>query len=153
MQIPLAEKLFPEIRREFERITLVRDVRLAYFNNTAITSTRLNKLKWIETKTRNIGGGGILVRIPANLTSDYYMILHLGFKDIDVPELIVGQIRHCLADEENRFNAGVEFVVRESFGQKLPRQLIRNLPEDLLAFNRRNRIVLADYLEKYFKND
>jgi c-di-GMP-binding flagellar brake protein YcgR len=147
LQIPLASKLIPEINREFERITLTTDIRLAYFNNTAISTTRLNKLRWIETNTVNISGGGMLVQIPANLDSDFYMILHLGLLNLDIPRLLVGQVRHSHLNDENKFNIGVEFIIRETFKKTLPRGLIRNLPQDLFSFDNRGRLAIAAFVK------
>ncbi|MFH2036172.1 MAG: PilZ domain-containing protein [Candidatus Zixiibacteriota bacterium] len=134
MYIPISQQLIPKIFRAFERYSLMLDVRLAYFNNTGISTTRLNRLKWLETKTKNISGGGIMVNLPVDLTKDFFMILHLGWDHPDVPKLLLGQVRHS-HQAGNKFDVGIEFVIKETYRNNLPVSLIRNLPEKLFEFS------------------
>jgi len=123
-------------------------VKLAYFNDTSISSTRLNRLRWIETRTVNISGGGVLVELPANLTEEYYMILNLTLSEVDFPHLILGQVRHCNSSPNNRYNVGVEFVINETYKNSLPRTLIRNLPTDLFSLRLIDRQNVDAFINK-----
>jgi len=135
LQIPVAKHIYPEVNRKYARINVDKDVRLTYFDGTSISSARLNKLKWIETRTIDICGGGILVETPMELPDNYYMILHLGLDGIELPHLLIGRIRHSRQYTENSFCTGVEFVIKEHCRDKLPRSLMRNLPPKLFEFN------------------
>lgn len=146
LHIPLPQNIFPETNRAFKRISLMKDIRLAYFNNSHISSTRLNKLKWIETKTANIGGGGVLVQVPSDLTEEFYMIIHLGFENLSIPKLLLGNVRHSQHDPGNQFFVGVEFIINENYKFKLPHTLIRNLPVQLFEFNDPAREKLARFV-------
>nr|MBN2278315.1 PilZ domain-containing protein [candidate division Zixibacteria bacterium] len=153
MQIPVAARIYPEINRKYPRIPIDQNVRLTYFDGASISSARLNKLKWIETKTIDIGGGGILVETPMGLPDDYFMILHLGLQGIELPQLLVGRIRHSRQQGENGFYAGVEFVVKETCRDILPQSLIRNLPPKLFEFNHQKRDDLSIFLVGKYRNN
>jgi c-di-GMP-binding flagellar brake protein YcgR len=151
IQIPIAGDIFPETRRRFVRIQLGLDVRLTYFDDTGISSTRLSRLRWFKTRTVNIGGGGMLVELPVNITDEYFMILHLELDEIDIPVLMLGDVRHC-RPKDNYYYSGVEFVVKENYRERLPKVLIRNLPPKIFTFDRIQRENLAAHLaEKYGK--
>ncbi|SYZ74251.1 hypothetical protein TRIP_C60521 [Candidatus Zixiibacteriota bacterium] len=152
LQIPIAGEVCPELQRQFLRLRMEHDVRLTFFDETNIGHVRLNKLKWLETSTVNIGGGGMLVRIPTFIGSEGYMALHLGLNEIELPTLLVGRIRHRQHPENTHNQVGVEFIIRESCAEKLPRNLIRNLPLKMFDFDKAGRMTLAEYLtEKYNK--
>jgi len=123
-----------------------KDVRLAYFDNASISSARLNKLKWLETKTVNISGGGMLVEIPANLSAEFYMIFHLVLAGFELPSLLLGRICHCNLGKNNRYQTGVEFITREICRQKLPQVLVRNLPAKLFTYDCDNQKRLDSFL-------
>jgi len=147
LQIPIVTNFVPELNREFPRIPLNISVRLACFNNLFISTGRLNKLKWIETMTHNISGGGILVQVPSELTNDFYMIINLELEKQAVPKLILGRVRHCYSSDDNKFAAGVQFITRENHRQLLPKELVRNLPTDLFKLSDQHRQRLAALLE------
>ena len=153
LQIPLAESIFPVINREFTRVEVEKEVKLACFDSANITVVRLNRLRWIETRTINISAGGILVEMPINISEDYYMIVHLGFSEASIPELIVGRVRHCRPGRNNHFNAGVEFVVKENYQRILPKSMIRNLPVGLFDFDESSRLNLNEFLLENYKQN
>jgi len=149
IQIPLTGDIIPEVNRRFIRVELELDVRLTFFDNNGITSSRLNKLRWFKTKTVNVSGGGMLIEIPVSLSNEYFMILHLGLEKFDMPVLMIGDIRHSRAINNNYYT-GVEFIIRENHKKRLPKTLVRNLPDKLLTFNREKRENLNVFLtEKY----
>jgi hypothetical protein len=152
LQIPIAGEVCPELQRQFLRLDLEHQVRLTFFDETNIGFIRLNKLKWLETSTINIGGGGMLVKIPTFIGPEGFVVLHLGLSEIDLPGLLVGRIRHRQRHEDNLNRVGVEFVIRENCAEKLPKNLIRNLPLKMFDFDETGRSVLTEYLiEKYNK--
>jgi c-di-GMP-binding flagellar brake protein YcgR len=146
IQIPIADVIVPIIVREYERINMVKDVRLTYFDSASISSARLNKLKWLETNTKNLSGGGMLVEIPASLSNDYYMILHLGLDNFEIPKLLLGKICHSNQGDNNHYHTGVEFITREACREKLSKALLRNLPPTLFIFDRKMRRELASFI-------
>jgi c-di-GMP-binding flagellar brake protein YcgR len=149
IQIPIAGDIFQETRRRFDRIQLGVDVRLTFFDDSGISSTRLSKLRWFKTRTVNIGGGGVLVEIPVNLTEEYFIILHLEIEGFDIPVLMLGDVRHCRA-KDNNYYSGLEFIVKENYRERLPKVLVRNLPPKIFAFDIAQREKLAAFLTGKF---
>jgi len=153
LQIPLADSIFPVINREFQRVDMEKEVKLACFEAANISQVRLNRLRWFKTKTINISAGGLLVELPVNLSGDYYMIVHLGLSNVPIPDLIVGRVCHCRPGRESYFNAGIEFIVKEKHLEALPRSLIRNLPDKLFDFSEKSRDELNGFLIEKFTNN
>ncbi|MCX6827516.1 MAG: hypothetical protein NTV06_09695 [candidate division Zixibacteria bacterium] len=138
------------MRRQFVRFGLSKNVRLTFFDDVNIGFIRLSKLKWLETNTIDIGGGGMLVKVPVFVSEDDYVVLNLGIEGFSMPKLLVGRIRHKQRDEENRTNIGIEFIVREGNSLLLPKSLVQNLPPQLFDFDEHKRKELAHFLgEKY----
>ncbi|UCD17624.1 MAG: PilZ domain-containing protein [Candidatus Zixiibacteriota bacterium] len=146
MQIPISAEIFPETRRKFRRVDLISDVQLTVFDEHHIGAARLNRLKWLETKTINISGGGMLVTLPLNIISDHYLICHLRLDNFELPKLLVGRTRHAYMTGGRKNRVGVEFIVREDRADKLPKSIIKNLPVKLFDFNREIRCKLAEFL-------
>ena len=138
LQIPIGEEIYPQGRRKFGRVELVSDVQLTLFDEQSIGAVRLNRLKWLETKTINVSGGGMLVTLPLQIVSDHYLLLHLRLEDVELPKLLVGRTRHVIVTEKYKSQVGVEFIVRED--------RIRHLPVKLFDFNSETRDVLDEYL-------
>jgi len=151
--IPIAPEISPMMRRRFIRFETSQDVRLTFFDNSNILTSRLNKLKWLETSTLNVSGGGMLVEMPMYLNDDIYVVTNLTFNDLTMPELLVGRVRHCRQKEPKCNLVGVEFVIREKFRELMPRSLTRTLPSGLFVFDDGTRAELARYLaEKHRMN-
>jgi len=151
IQIPIAGTIIPEARRQFVRHPVELDVRLAFFDDSGISSARLSKLRWFKTRTKNVGGGGILVELPVNLTKEFFMILHLEMEEFEMPILLLGDVRHSGA-KNNSYYSGVEFIIKENYRERLPKVLVRNLPPKVFDFGSNHRQNLAAFLtEKYGK--
>lgn len=146
MVIPIAQEVLPRNARRFERYCFENEVQLALFYEHNISAARLNKLKWLKTSTTNISGGGMLVIIPGIITGDCYMILHLPLGGIDLPKLMVGRTRYFLPGQAGKNQVGVEFIIREDRQTKLPRTIIRNLPEKLFEYDEGHRQKLSRHL-------
>jgi len=153
IQVPIASDVKPLVRRQFVRFDLEKDIRLTYFDIRYIKTARLNKMKWMEISTANIGGGGLLAVMPAALEDDNYLIMNLGFEDLNIPHLLMGRVCHCRRDDNKKYLVGVEFIVKEYHKDNLPSSLLRNLPGSIFVFDDEARKKLACYLaEKYGNN-
>jgi hypothetical protein len=151
-QIPVGADVKPQVRRRFVRFDTIRNVRLTFFDDTNIGYVRLSRLKWVETDTINLSGGGMLVWMPLSLCRDDYMIMNLGIEEIPVPQLLVGKIRHRQRHDDRQDKVGVEFITRENCNDKLPQNLIRNLPFKLFDFDDRTSSELSDFLSENNQN-
>ncbi len=146
LQVPIAPDVTPQIKREFVRLEIPCDIRLAFCDETGIGVLQLSKLRWVKTNAINIGGGGILTEVPLFFSKDDYMILHLELEEMIVPQLMVGRIRHKQKGERNESHVGVEFIVREQCTERLPNTLLKNLPLKLFDFDEKMRSDLSAFL-------
>ena len=152
VQIPIAEEVSPRVRRRYIRFPIARTVKLTFFDDTNVGYFRLSKLKWMETSTMNVSGGGALVKIPVYLSRDDYMVINIDMEEINMPSLLVARVRHKRRGDNNSSLVGVEFMVKEDCPHKLPRNLIKNLPAKLFDFDDRMRLELASILTEKFKD-
>ena len=150
--IPIAGEIVPKNARQFARYCLESEVQLALFDEHNISAARLNKLKWLKTNTTNLSGGGMLVLIPGIITNDCFMILHLPLNGIDLPKLIVGRTRYFLPGQAGKNQVGVEFITKEDRQTKLPKTIIRNLPEKLFEYDAGWRRKLSRHLAILLEN-
>ncbi len=152
IEIPIADDLNPKVRRKFVRYDYGREIKLTYFDMAHIKTARLNKLKWMETGTLNIGGGGMLIEIPTVLTRENYVIFNLGLEEIGLPKLMVGRVRHCQRDGRAGVRAGVEFLIKEELGETVPAFLMKSLSDILIQFDAIKRMELTRYFEEKYRN-
>jgi len=153
VQIPIAGEVTPRVRRRYLRVPLSCAVKLTFFDDTNMGYFRLSKLKWLETATMNISGGGALVKVPVFSSKDDFMVMNIEMEDIAIPSLLVGRVRHKRRNDDNGTLVGVEFMVREDSRDKLPRNLIKNLPLKLFDFDEQMRTELATTLTEKYKNN
>jgi hypothetical protein len=153
LQVPIALDVAPQIKRQFVRLPVSGKVRMTFCDENNIGSARLSKLKWLETETMNIGGGGMLIGAPLFAAKDDYMIFHLEIENAAIPQLMVGRIRHKGRGENNLTRIGVEFIIREHCGEKLPNALLKSLPLKLFDFDERMRANFAVFLAQKYGNN
>jgi len=152
MQIPIASEVIPRLQREFMRLDLDKQVKLAIFDEIHISAARLNRLKWLETRMLNLSGGGMLVAIPGRIENDCYFIIHFKLENFELPNLVIARARHVRSGEGNYSDVGVEFIVREERRDKLPRSIIQNIPDVMFGLDKLKRDDLSEFLLKIHKN-
>ena len=91
--------------------------------------------------------------IPVFLSKDDFMVINIDMEDFAIPSLLVARVRHKQRSDDNGTLVGVEFMVREDCPEKLPRNLIKNLPLKLFDFDDRMRTELASLLTEKYKNN
>jgi c-di-GMP-binding flagellar brake protein YcgR len=152
LQIPIASEVTPQVRRQFVRFPAQKDVHFTLVGDVNISFVRLEKLKWIESHTANLSGGGMLVELPNLFASADYMIFHLDMEEFSLPKLLIGKVRHRHRHDDRQSYAGVEFVTRDDRENSLPAGMIKNLPGKLFSFDRKMRDELATFLNDQYGN-
>jgi hypothetical protein len=150
--IPITGQVSPQVRRQFVRFEVAKDVRLTFFNESTIGSASLSRLKWLATSTANISGGGTLIKLSQSPLVDDFTVLHLALDEFALPRLLVGRIRHRQHGNDNQLHIGIEFIIRENCFEKLPRNLLKSLPLKLFSFDEKTRMELADYLANNYRS-
>jgi len=151
--VPIADSISPIVRRKFVRFDTTKAVRLTYFDERNIKSSRLNKLKWFETEICNISGGGALTFMPSLLADDNFILMNLSLDELIFPPLILGRVCHSHRNRENKIVTGVEFITKENAAGMISSSLFRNLPEVIFQFDNQMVKELVNYLEKNYRNN
>ncbi|MBU0983196.1 MAG: PilZ domain-containing protein [candidate division Zixibacteria bacterium] len=138
----LSQDVAPLAQRRFQRRDLPFAVRLATFPRAGYRHRNLANLRWLQTELVNFSSGGVLVDVPAVLSVDVMLLMNIEAPMLDLPQLLLGQVRHCHPTEDLHFRAGVEFVVRETCRKIFSVDQMRAFPSSLFAYTSRDREVL-----------
>lgn len=149
----LGEKLLPLSRRKFKRFDLNRPVRCAVMSPVDFDSSRLPKLRWLETDSINFSSGGVLICLPKNVTSQSYLLLNIELGEVEFPNLVIGQVRYSYPIDSFRFNVGIEFIVSDVKERHFAPSAIKKLPEAVFQYDAHRRRELNRELSvKMYKN-
>lgn len=135
----LGDAVVPLVRRQYKRASLVRLVRLAVLPVNTFRPDRLSTLRWIESDTLNISGGGVLVDLTSRLERETCVLMNIELSEYNFPSLLCGQVRHCYQGENNHFMIGIEFVVKEEAQKLFSRSIISRLPQVALRYTAARR--------------
>lgn len=144
----LDSKAMPLSQRRFQRVPLIRTVRLATIPIQSMRAHDIARLRWVETGTLNFSSGGLLIELPSGLSKDVLMFLNLELESSGFPRLILGQVRHCFSDDVGKSRAGVEFIIREYREQIRQRVHVTRLPAAVFSYSRADR----DHLNQLLAN-
>ena len=140
--LQMGDEVTPLSQRRFYRAHMTVPVRLAAYPKVVFRPTELSRLRWIQTETVNISSGGSLLEVPTLLQKDVLLMLNLDFKRIALPQLLLGRVRHCFPTEQQAFQVGVEFVVRDDAQRLFGNSRRRQLPPSVFAYTRSDRELL-----------
>ncbi|MBU2532122.1 MAG: PilZ domain-containing protein [Alphaproteobacteria bacterium] len=134
-KIHLGETVVPLLRRRFRRLPLVRTVRLATLPMATFSTKTLAMLRWVETDTVDVSGGGALIKYTSALEYPTYLFMNVACSEADFPSLLLGQVRYSISVETGRWNVGVEFIPRESRRKHFAFATIRQMPAAVFAYD------------------
>jgi len=144
----LDERVTPLSQRRFYRMALVSTVRMATYPLLARGTKDLGKLRWMETKSINISSGGLALEVPSVLDEDVHLLMNVELEDLPLPKMLIGRVRHCWPLDSLHFQAGVEFVTRETACRLFPAATMRRLPASLFAYRGSDREQLNRVITK-----
>ena len=151
-RISLGEKVKPLLRRRFRRIPIACPVRLATLRVQTFTRNSLAHLRWIETESINLSGGGALITLSSVLEPPTYLFVNVGWPELGYPSLILGQVRHSLTIETGRWHVGIQFIPREFRREHLPFTTIRQMPSAVFAFDESEQKNIERTLVSWIEN-
>ncbi|MEW5993427.1 MAG: PilZ domain-containing protein [Candidatus Zixiibacteriota bacterium] len=137
--VVLGKKLVPLTRRNFTRIAYASPVTLAVMSATTFRRNCLNRLRWMETETVNLSGGGVLISFSGCLMHPTYLFVHLDMAEFSFPALLVTQVVYSLPKEDGSFSVGLEFIVREDQLQHFPPATISEFPATVHEYGEQRR--------------
>ncbi len=134
-KIYLGDTVVPLLRRRFRRLPLVRTVRFATLPMTTFSTKTLSMLRWVETDTVDVSGGGALIRFTSALEYPTYLFMNVACSEAGFPSLLLGQVRYSIAVETGRWHVGVEFIPRENRRKHFAFATIRQMPAAVFAYD------------------
>lgn len=138
----VGDKIVPLSRRRFARMVLSRSVKLAVMPVSTFHRKKLATLRWLETVTLDISGGGVLIDFSNYLENPTYLFMNIDLSEFSFPSLVLGQVLYCLPRDTSHFSVGLEFIIRESSGHHFPATTLRQLPRAVLAYGEEDRMEL-----------
>lgn len=145
-RIHLGDRVTPMLRRRFYRVPISCPFRLAAIPVARVSELVLSQLRWMETETVNLSGGGAMISFSSLLESPTYLFVNIDLPDLGFPSLILGQVRHSLVVETGRWNIGVQFLTSELRREHLPFHAFRRMPASALAFDAASQAAIEQKL-------
>ncbi len=149
--IMLKDKITPLTRRKYRRVVLRTPVKSSVMPTMILKPNRLSRLRWIETCAQNFSSGGILLLLPGCLEQGQHLLLNIELKNLDFPALVVGEVKFCYQNDNNRYDTGVEFVVSEEKEKHFDATLLKKLPGVIFEYNAAMRLELEKKLGAWMK--
>ena len=148
-KVQIKNKVVPLLRRKYPRIEIKKPVRLSALPVQSFTKARLAKLRWMETSSINLSGGGALLDMSSFLEDPTYLFIHLEFEDVNFPRLIMGQVKHCHLDSPGHYHVGVEFIPQEQRRNHFSQSIEKQLPEQVFQYDNIQRSLLTKKIQAW----
>jgi len=135
----LDKQAVPLSQRRFERYPCNWQIKLATYPLTGSRPRQLNELRWFETESVNLSGGGALIVLPGFLNEGVMVLVHLASTSISLPSILLGQIRHCYELARSRYLAGIEFITSDIGRSIVPADRRSVFPASVFEFTELER--------------
>lgn len=137
--LKLDKHAVPLSQRRFERFEFHWNIKLATYPLAGSRPRNLTDLRWFETESINLSGGGALIVLPGFLNQGVTVLVNLEAPKISLPTILLGQIRHCYKLADLRFLAGIEFMTEEKGKRIVPADRRSILPASVFEFTSLDR--------------
>ncbi len=152
-RILLGEKVVPLSRRRFARALISRPVKLAAMPVSTFHRSKLARLRWLETVTLDISGGGVLIDFSSCLACPTYLFLHLDLGEFPFPPLMLGQALYSLPRNNGGYYTGLEFIIRENRERHFRPNTLSQLPPVVFKYGKAKRIELNKRIQAWMQNN
>ena len=148
-KVQIKNKVVPLLRRKYPRFEVTKSVRLSALPVQSFTKTRLAKLRWMETTSINLSGGGALLDMSSFLENPTYLFINLDFEEVGFPKLIMGQVKHCHQNNPGHYHVGVEFIPQEQRRNHFSQSVEKQLPEQVFQYDNIQRSLLTKKIQAW----
>jgi len=132
-------------RRLFCRVETMEELSYALIDPSMDWDDYDENLHWKTTATRDISGGGVLMRLEEPIDLEQLMLLRLNLPEIvEFPEIIVGVCRRVF-DQDSLWWAGVEFLVAGRLGRFFSSDETKRLPSAVGQYDSAAQARLVSY--------
>ncbi len=133
-------------RRQFVRIELVKPFAFALLPERVSDDMAFSSLKWNQTKSINVSGGGMLIAAPVPISTGDLLLLKMKFfAEVGLP-LALGAICRRTETVKGDLRAGIEFVRAEHINKFFNEGQRRLLPESAAYFDQTMQNKLVNYV-------
>ncbi len=150
-RILVGERVIPLTRRRFTRVELARPVKLAVIPLSTFNRNKLAHLRWLETMTVDISGGGALIDFSTHLESPTYLFLNIDLRDFSFPSLVLGQVLYSLPQETGHFHVGLKFITKEMKKNHFSLTLIKQFPQTVFEYGEKEQTQLNTKLTAWMQ--
>lgn len=152
-RIIMGDKVMPLSRRRFTRVFLSRLVKLAVIPVSTFNRNKLARLRWLETVTINISGGGALIDFSSCLENPTYLFMNIDLAEFPFPPLMLAQVLYSLPRDNGHFHVGFEFIVREEREKRFSLTTLKQLPQVVFEYGERKRLELDNMITAWMHNN
>ncbi|MCK4633150.1 MAG: PilZ domain-containing protein [candidate division Zixibacteria bacterium] len=142
----LESQMVPLLRRQFNRMAIDSTIRMAVVPTSGFSCIKLEKLRWLETRTLNVSGGGALFTHSSQLGESACLLVNMNVEDIAFPPLMTARVRHTNPNETGSYQVGIEFVVKETFRKSIPSGVVSQVPAAALCYSSNARITINEQI-------
>ena len=152
-RVIIGNKVVPLSRRRFTRVCLSRPVKLAVIPVSTFNRNKLERLRWLETVTVNISGGGVLIDFSSGLEKPSYLFLNIDLAEFPFPPLVLGQVVYSLPRDNDHFHIGLEFIVREARENHFAFTILKEFPQVVFQYGKQERVELNNKITAWTQDN
>jgi c-di-GMP-binding flagellar brake protein YcgR len=143
------ERLYRHQRRGYVRVDIDVVVYYRILNDILLGKTTYEESKEYLASSINLSGSGILINSHKVLSTDDYIALVIRDRSLNLDFPIFGIVRRIIDADNNRLNAGIEFLTAEVLEKQIDSKQLKNLPDTIFNFTERRRQVLVQFIFNY----
>ena len=136
-------------RRRFVRIEMLANVSYARIKPTMDWDDYDERLSWHNTRTVDISGGGVLIKLTKKEEVEHdgelYLLKVDFFRLNEIPEKVVGICRRTFVKNDCAF-AGIEMLTVDQLRDHFSPGQLKKLPVEVTSFDRRAQDRLVNHI-------
>lgn len=138
----LEERVSPVARRQFTRMLLVQEVKLATLPLLSLAPRKLSSLRWVQTESVDFSSGGVRVSVPSSLQRDCTVLITIALQRPQLdsfPKFLLAQVRHSFSNDNRLFQSGMQFFTSDQITRQFPPDRLADLPESIARYRPEDR--------------
>jgi hypothetical protein len=139
----------PTTRRGHGRRPMQAHLGYAPVSDFSLSRGAFANLRWKQSMTIDLSGGGALFQVPFQAPVDSYLLINLEIPTFHGSFFVFGQVRWVgLSETKRRFYlCGVQFILREDLHRHFSDRALSELPAIILSFDKKMQMELDAFLK------
>ncbi len=122
-------------RRQFCRVQTMEKLMYALIDPSMDWDDYDTNLEWINSSTRDLSGGGMMLRLDDVVSTDQLLLLNIElFEHNELPKYVVAICRRVFENEDH-WLAGVEFISNSRLAAYFSAEELKRLPKEATQFD------------------